>query len=235
MNLPLIVIIPTYCEEKNVIPVAENIFVHNPDCHILFVDDNSPDQTKNCIEKLQKRYPDTVFLLNRPKKEGIGPAYLSGFDWVLKRNYQLIAQMDADLSHRSEDLKQMVCNLSSFDGVIGSRYTNGGGTKNWSALRLAVSRFGSFYSQLCLGCSYKDFTGGFNLWRRQSLECIDLKSVKSSGYMFQVEMKYRAFKAGLKLKEVPITFVERQNGKSKMSLQIVLEAVVQVPLLKRKV
>jgi dolichol-phosphate mannosyltransferase len=229
-----LIIVPTYNEEENIDLLVDGIFSNAPDVHVLFVDDNSRDKTQQKIEERQKSRPAQIFLLCRPGKMGLGTAYLTGFDWALKKGYDCVIEMDADLSHDPTYLPTMLSKLQNFDVVIGSRYTAGGGTKNWHFMRRCISRFGSFYGRLVLGVSIKDLTGGFNGWSRHALQTIDLKSIRSEGYAFQIELKYAAFRANLPITEIPIVFVDRRVGYSKMSYRIVLEAMLMVPSLRSR-
>lgn len=200
--------------------------------HALVVDDNSPDGTACLVEELAESYPGRVFLLQRPGKLGLGTAYLAGFRWALAHDYDLICEMDADFSHDPSRLPCLLDAASNADLALGSRYVAGGGTANWSRLRRLISRGGSFYARTVLGVPYHDLTGGFKCFRRRVLESLDLDSVHSTGYAFQIELTYRVHRAGFRVVEVPITFEERRAGKSKMSFRIMLEALVRVAQLR---
>ena len=200
--------------------------------HVLVVDDNSPDQTGAEVKKLQQAYQTRLHLLERAGKEGLGRAYLAGFSWALRQNYSWIVEMDADFSHRPQDLQKIIQSFSQADFIVGSRYVSGGGTVNWGLLRKIISRGGSIYSRLILGFPINDWTGGFNAWSRKALEKMDLEEVRSNGYSFQIELKYRASRRGFIGKEVPILFEDRRVGQSKMSFKIVLEALYKVWLMK---
>jgi dolichol-phosphate mannosyltransferase len=195
------------------------------------VDDNSPDGTAETIQTL---YPldqaaIQVYVLNREKKEGIGRAYIAGFQWALEKNYDLIMQMDADYSHDPIYLKAMLEAIDQgADVVLGSRYVNGGGTKNWGMLRKIISRGGSLYARTILGLSINDLTGGFKCFKREVLVAIDLNNIRTAGYAFQIEMTYRALQQDFNVVEIPIVFCDRTVGQSKMSKAIVLEAVIKV-------
>lgn len=226
-----IVIIPTYNERENIaalIPIVHSLSAA-PD--ILVVDDNSPDGTGEVVQQLATA-TSGVHLLSRAGKAGLGKAYLAGFQWALERGYELIVEMDADFSHRPEDLVRMLAAAPAHDFVVGSRWVEGGGTLNWGVGRKLISRGGSFYSRLILGYPLRDWTGGFNAWKAQTLRGIELSSVRSEGYSFQIELKYRALRAGFKSFELPITFVDRRVGQSKMSSKIVMEALYRVWLIR---
>ena len=202
---------------------------------ILVVDDNSPDGTGNWVEAESKKN-SRVHLLKRKGKEGLGRAYLAGFAWALKHEFDWICEMDADFSHRPEDLLRLLQNRDKADFLIGSRYIQGGSTLNWGILRKIISRGGSFYTQLLLGFGrIQDWTGGFNLWNRKVLESISLENVFSEGYSFQIELKYRGLCKGFKQLEVPILFEDRRVGKSKMSFRIVVEAFYKVWLIRFRI
>ncbi|MCB0390977.1 MAG: polyprenol monophosphomannose synthase [Bdellovibrionales bacterium] len=223
-----IVIIPTYNEKENISLMIPKLLNIDTELEVLVVDDNSPDGTAEAVRELQKNYKNKVHLEVREKKNGLGRAYIHGFKWALNHGYDLIGQMDADFSHRVEDLSKLLSRVDSGDVLVGSRWVEGGGTLNWSWFRKLISLGGSQYSRWILNYPLKDWTGGFNLWKRSVLEQIDLDKVTSEGYSFQIEMKYRAQKLGFKLSEVPILFEERRAGQSKMSTKIVLEALYRV-------
>lgn len=223
-----LVIIPTYNERENIVPLVEAITSFGRGVHILVVDDNSPDGTAKEVERLQLQHQQ-LHLLLRAEKKGLGRAYIAGFHWGLERGYDALIEMDADFSHRPEDLMTLIDALESgAKFVVGSRYVQGGGTVNWGLGRKALSRGGSLYARTILGYPLKDWTGGFNGWRREVLEGIGLDNIRSDGYSFQVELKYRALRAGFKGREVPIIFEDRRVGESKMSLMIVFEAFYRV-------
>jgi dolichol-phosphate mannosyltransferase len=201
------------------------------DSRILVIDDNSPDGTGEIADRLAAELGD-VEVLHRPQKEGLGPAYLAGFRRALELEADLVLEMDCDFSHDPADVPRLVAAADGADVVLGSRYVPGGGTKNWGALRRVVSRGGSLYAQVLLGLRVRDLTGGFKCYRRAVLETIDLDAIKSKGYAFQIETTYRAIRAGFRVAEVPIVFVDRQVGGSKMSNSIVLEAIWKVPALR---
>ena len=227
-----LVVLPTYNERENIAAIVPAIFQATPDVEILVADDNSPDGTGDVVRSLQGRFPH-LHLLARAGKEGLGKAYLAGFRWGLEKGYSVIVQMDADFSHRPEDLKVMIATLPQYDFVMGSRWVAGGGTVNWGLGRKIISRGGSFYARAILGYPVRDFTGGFNAWKASTLTKIGLDSVRSEGYSFQIELKYRALKFGFHGKEVPIIFADRRVGQSKMSSRIVVEALYRVWGLRR--
>ncbi len=222
-----LVVIPTYNEKDNIASIVPLILQQASHFHVLVVDDSSPDGTAEVVKNL-KDYGSRVFLLLRGKKEGLGRAYLSGFEWALERKYSWICEMDADFSHRPVDLLKIDQAKIGSDFVIGSRYVPGGEIPQWNFLRRLISKGGSIYSRMILWYPVNDWTGGFNLWSYQVLNSIGLKSVRSNGYSFQIELKYRALKNGFRVKEVPIRFEERREGQSKMSLKIVIEAFYRV-------
>ena len=227
MSKTNLVIIPTYNERDNILPLMGEILSQVPTTHILVVDDGSPDGTANLVKQAAQTDP-RIHLLEGTGKGGLGKAYLKGFRWCLQQGYQSCVQMDADFSHRPVDLKLLVKGLDTSAVVIGSRYCPGGGTANWSWYRKLISRFGSLYSRLILGFPISDWTGGFNGWQAEVLRRLPLDAVRSEGYSFQIEMKYRACRAGVVPQEIPILFEERREGASKMSLQIVIEAFYRV-------
>jgi dolichol-phosphate mannosyltransferase len=224
-----LVVIPTYNEKENIVRLAPTLLALLPDIEILVVDDNSPDGTALVVNELKTNYPH-VNLLLRAEKQGLGRAYLAGFEWGLQKGFDAIFEMDADFSHRPEDLGKLIEALKNpdTDFVVGSRYVKGGGIEKWTYLRYLVSRFGSLYSRWVLGFPLMDWTGGFNGWKRHVLEKIDLPKIVSNGYCFQIEMKYRALRRDCRGVEVPITFANRHFGKSKMSLKIFLEAFYKI-------
>lgn len=232
-----IVIIPTYNELENIkllIPALLNL---KNDFDILVVDDSSPDGTAKYVQNLtqdllQTQSRQRVFTLVRAQKQGLGKAYLAGFQWGLENNYDVLTEMDADFSHAPKHLDELLTLIETHHVVIGSRYVPGGGTVNWSFLRKLISRGGSLYSRLILGYPLNDWTGGFNCWRREVLEKINLAGIRSNGYSFQIELKYKALKNNFKIYESPIVFEDRRIGQSKMSLKIVLEAFYKVWLIK---
>ncbi len=222
-----LIIVPTYNERENITPFMNDFLKLIPEAHLLVVDDSSPDGTHQIVSEKSKE-SDRIHLLLREKKQGLGRAYLAGFSWALSNGYEVIVQMDADFSHRFEDLKKLLIEIPNYDLCVGSRWVPGGGTINWGFLRKLISRGGSFYSRMILGFSLNDWTGGFNAWRANTLRNLDLGSILSEGYGFQIEMKYRALKSGFRVKEIPILFEDRRVGQSKMSSRIVLEALKSV-------
>ena len=222
-----LVISPTYNERKNIKIFVDMVLNDNPTFDLLIVDDNSPDGTGNEVRKLQSKFKN-LHLETREKKLGLGTAYILGFKWALDRKYDFILQMDADLSHNPKDLVMMVENLGDNDLVIGSRYINGISVVNWPLRRLVLSYGANTYSRMITGMPIMDGTGGFKAWKSEVLKNIDLDSVTSQGYSFQIEMNFRAWTKGYKLKELPIIFSDRTIGQSKMSKKIVYEAIFMV-------
>jgi dolichol-phosphate mannosyltransferase len=233
-------VLPTYNEAENIGPLvraalpqlAESGLPHR----ILIVDDNSPDGTGRLADELAAEF-DLVEVLHRPGKQGLGRAYLAGFDVALKAGADLVMEMDADFSHDPKDLPRLIAAAEgdAADLVLGSRYVPGGGVTQWGRLRRFVSRGGSAYARWLLGVPVRDLTGGFKCFHRRVLETIDLEEVHADGYGFQIELTYKAIKAGFTVAEVPILFREREVGSSKMTSRIVLEAVWKVPALKLRV
>ncbi len=222
-------IIPTYNEISNIADLVGLIYQQLPDIHVLVVDDNSPDGTGKLVQDLrEKQYRGRLFLLPRPGKLGLGTAYVAGFKWALARDYKLIFELDADFSHNPKYLRQFVAAAQTSDLVLGSRYVAGGGITNWNILRRIISLGGSLYSRIILGLPIRDLTGGYKCFRREVLARIDLDDVKSNGYSFQIELTYRTFLLGFRIKEIPIVFEERAEGNSKMSLKIFREAILMV-------
>ncbi len=229
---PVWVILPTYNEAGNIEAMVEAIEPKlSEQDRVLVVDDNSPDGTGRIADRLAADHP-RVEVLHRPGKEGLGPAYIAGFRRALAGGAGLIVQMDADFSHDPAYLPRLIAASALADLVLGSRYVPGGAITEWGSLRRLISRGGSLYSRTVLGVPVRDLTGGFKCFRRPVLEAIDLDSVAASGYSFQVEMTYRALKAGFEVLEVPITFRERETGDSKMSSSIVIEAAWRVPAIR---
>jgi dolichol-phosphate mannosyltransferase len=223
-----LVIIPCYHEAQNIRQLILAIWEYCPSVHVLVVDDNSQDGTPEIVMELQQDHPKTLHLIRRAGKLGLGTAYIAGFRWALDRAYQAVIEMDADFSHNPGTLPVLIAKLGRYHAVVGSRYVEGGGTENWHPLRKSISRFGSFYARTILRMKIQDLTGGFNAWRRETLEAIDINSVKSEGYAFQIELKYRCHRAGLSICEIPILFSERREGQSKMSGKIMVEALFRV-------
>jgi len=225
-------VLPTYNEAENLERFVGSIRPQLPaDAQILVVDDGSPDGTGEIADRLAEAHGN-VNVLHRERKEGLGPAYVAGFRHALARGAALVLEMDADFSHDPADLPRLLEAAEHADLAIGSRYVSGGGVSDWGLLRRSISRGGSVYARLVLGVRVRDLTGGFKCFRRRVLETIDLDSVEAQGYAFQVEMTYRAIRAGFRVVEVPIVFRDRQAGASKMNGSIVAEAIWRVPLLR---
>ena len=224
-----LVIIPTYNEIENVEKMVRTVFLLPREFDLLIVDDGSPDGTATCIKELQKEYSGKLHLEERKGKLGLGTAYIHGFKWALRNNYDFIFEMDCDFSHNPSDLVKLLeaCEKGA-DVAVGSRYCKGGKIDNWPLGRILMSYFASVYVRMVLWIPVKDTTAGFKCYRRKVLETIDLDSIRFMGYAFQIEMKYRAYKKGFKIVEVPIMFTDRILGVSKMSTKIFKEAFVGV-------
>ena len=222
-----LIISPTYNEIKNISLLIENLFSINKDYDILIIDDNSPDGTGAKVKELQKQYPN-LYIVERPKKSGLGTAYLFGFKWALNRKYDAIVQIDADLSHNPNDVPKLISRLGKYDLVIGSRYVKGVSVVNWPIQRLILSYGANIYTRLITAMPINDGTGGFKAWRSELLSKIALDKIKSQGYSFQIEMNFRSWVLDAKIKEEPIIFVDRTIGHSKMSKKIMREAVWMV-------
>jgi dolichol-phosphate mannosyltransferase len=223
-----LIVVPTYNEHGNVREIAARLLAALPGVELLFVDDNSPDGTGAVLDEIAAGQP-RVHVMHRAGKLGLGTAYVEGFGWGLARGYGYLFQMDADGSHDPKYLAQMLALAEDgADVVVGSRYVPGGGTENWGPGRKLLSRGGSLYARTVLGVELRDVTAGFMVWRRGALEAIDLSTITSNGYSFQIEMKYRAVKKGLRVVETPIVFVDRRVGQSKMSRAIFVEALLKV-------
>lgn len=221
-----LIVIPTYNEKDNIEGIVSAIFKIAPGIKILVVDDNSPDKTSEVVKSLQSEYPN-LSLFERPRKEGLGRAYLDAFRLILKDNLaEHIIMMDADFSHDPKYLPEMLETAKNFDVVIGSRYVRGGGTVGWEAWRRFLSKFGNLYSRMVMGMPIFDCTGGFNLIKTDFLRKIDLSSVAMSGYAFQIELKYLLWRTGARFKEIPIIFKNRLNGESKISNHIIKEGIL---------
>jgi dolichol-phosphate mannosyltransferase len=232
MGRLLVLCLPTYNERENLEPMVRALRGLDLDgLHVLVIDDSSPDGTGEIADRLAAEYPD-VHVLHRPRKEGLGPAYLAGFRRALELGADLVFEMDCDFSHDPADVPRLAAAAEHADLVLGSRYVRGGGTRNWGLVRRAISRGGSLYAQILLQLGVRDLTGGFKCYRRTVLEQLDLDAIASRGYAFQIETTYRAVRRGFRVVEVPITFVDREVGGSKMSKAIVLEAVWKVPVLR---
>jgi len=223
----VLVITPTYNEVDNLPLIVRRVREAVPHADVLIADDNSPDGTGQLADEIAAQ-DRQVHVLHRPGKEGLGRAYLAGFAWGLERDYDVLVEMDADGSHRPEELPRLLDAVPHADLVLGSRWVAGGAVVNWPRSREALSRGGSLYTRLALGIRTRDATGGYRAFRAQTLRDLDLASVQSNGYCFQVDMLWRALQRGKVVREVPITFVERESGTSKMSNRIVLEALTKV-------
>ncbi len=226
-----LIVIPTYNEIDNIEGLIRQVIeITPPTAHILVCDDGSPDGTGQLVDEISKTN-QRVHVLHRPKKMGLGTAYVAGFRWGMQQKapaFDAFIEMDADFSHNPTYLPRMLELLASSDVVIGSRYVKGGGTVNWGIGRKILSRGGSLYSRLILGAPIRDFTGGFNGWRRPVLDAVSLETLRSDGYSFQIELKYRAFLRKFRITEFPIIFADRKVGKSKMNRRIVIEALGRV-------
>jgi dolichol-phosphate mannosyltransferase len=225
--------LPTYNERENLVSMIRELggVLDTSRDRVLVIDDASPDGTGEIADRLATELP-WVSVLHRERKEGIGPAYIAGFRWALAEGAELVLEMDCDFSHRAADVPRLIEATADADLVLGSRYAPGGGTENWGLVRRFVSRGGCLYAQILLGMRVRDLTGGFKCFRRATLEAIDLDALSAHGYAFQIETTYRVRRAGLRIAEVPITFVERRAGASKMTGSIVAEAIWKVPLLR---
>ena len=222
-----LIISPTYNEKDNISTIIHEVFVRDHNYHMLIIDDNSPDGTADIVRELKKTYSN-LHLVVRDKKNGLGKAYIFGFKWALKRDFEAIVQMDADMSHHPKEIEQMKKLLKNYDLSIGSRYIDGVSVVKWPIRRLILSYGANLYSRIITGMPLRDATGGFKVWKRKVLESIDLDDVKSSGYSFQIEMNFRAWIKGFKLVEHPIIFIDRTIGQSKMSRKIMFEAIWMV-------
>lgn len=226
-----LVVIPTYNESENIKMLVEQIFQLPITIDVLVVDDNSPDGTSELVQEMIQDY-SRLYLMRRTDKEGLGTAYRAGFIYALEREYDNVLQMDADLSHDPEELPEMIEELKEYDLVIGSRYSQGVSVVHWPISRLILSYCANLYTRLITGMPVKDGTSGYKAWRSDVLRTIDLTRVSSQGYSFQIEMNFRAWKNGYKIKESPIIFHDRVEGRSKMSRKIIFEAVFMVWRLK---
>ncbi|MBO3102703.1 polyprenol monophosphomannose synthase [Cellulomonas fengjieae] len=229
----VLVVVPTYDERENLPGALDRLRAHVPDADVLVVDDGSPDGTGELAEKIAEREVaadgvQRVHVLHRAGKLGLGTAYVAGFSWALERGYDVVVEMDADGSHRAEDLPRLLAALADADLVLGSRWVPGGSVVNWPVSRHVLSRGANTYTRLALGIPLRDATGGFRAYRAGLLRGLRLDDVASQGYCFQVDMAWRAVRAGARVVEVPVTFVERALGQSKMSRAIVVEALLSV-------
>lgn len=222
--MKILVITPTYNELENLARHCEQLLKHNPQVHVLIVDDNSPDGTGQLADSLATK-DERISVLHRAEKQGLGPAYLAGFEWAHARDFDYVVEMDGDGSHRAQDLAKLLAVAEGNDLVIGSRWVSGGRVVNWPVHRRLISRVGTAYANLWLGAHIRDITAGFRVYRTSFLNQLDLSTIASHGYSFQVEMAWRSRLANARIIEVPITFVERETGRSKMSSTIVVEAL----------
>jgi dolichol-phosphate mannosyltransferase len=222
-----VVIVPTYNECENIAAIVPRILAQGDAYHVLIVDDNSPDGTGEIADALAAK-ERRVHVMHRPGKAGLGRAYIAGFHWALDFGAELVFEMDADFSHDPDALPRFVEAIRDADLVLGSRYVAGGGVQNWPLARQWMSRGGSLYARTILGVGVRDLTGGFKCFRRRVLETLDLNGIETTGYAFQIEMTYRALLHGFRVREIPILFVDRVQGASKMSRRVFLEAVVAV-------
>ena len=220
------IIIPTYNEKENIGKIIRAVFALEGEYHIIVIEDGSPDGTGQIVKSLMTEFPDRLFMIERAGKQGLGTAYITGFKWAIERKYDYIFEMDADFSHNPEDVPRlyMACVGDGADLAIGSRYCNGISVINWPIGRVIMSYFASVFVRKVLGMKVFDTTAGFKCYRRKVLETIDLDNIRMKGYGFQIEMKYTAYKLGFKIVEVPIIFVDRKEGSSKMSSGIFGEA-----------
>jgi dolichol-phosphate mannosyltransferase len=223
----VVIVMPTYNERQNLEIMASRIREAVPDADLLVVDDNSPDGTGDLADKLAEKDPH-VQVMHRTEKAGLGRAYVAGFTWALDGGYDLIVEMDADGSHRPEDLPKLLAAVDQADAVIGSRYVPGGTVVNWPKSRELLSKGANIYNRIMLGVRVRDATGGFRVYRAATLRKIDLGGIESAGYCFQIDMTLRVLQGGMEIKEVPITFVERERGASKMSNTVIIEAFTRV-------
>ena len=229
-----IVIIPTYNERENIENIIRAVFGLEKTFHILIIEDGSPDGTAAIVKTLQQEFPDRLFMIERKGKLGLGTAYITGFKWALEHSYEYIFEMDADFSHNPNDLPRLyeACAVRGGDVAIGSRYVSGVNVVNWPMGRVLMSYFASKYVRIVTGLPIHDTTAGFKCYRRQVLETIDLDHIRFKGYAFQIEMKFTAYKCGFKIIEVPVIFINRELGTSKMNSSIFGEAVFGVIKLK---
>lgn len=229
-----IVIIPTYNERENIENIIRAVFGLEKEFHILIIEDGSPDGTASIVKTLQQEFPDRLFMVERKGKLGLGTAYIAGFKWALERTYEYIFEMDADFSHNPNDLPRLyaACTAEGGDVAIGSRYISGVNVVNWPMGRVLMSYFASKYVRIVTGLPVHDTTAGFKCYRRQVLETIDLDHIRFKGYAFQIEMKFTAYKCGFRIVEVPVIFINRELGTSKMNSSIFGEAVFGVIKLK---
>jgi dolichol-phosphate mannosyltransferase len=223
----VLIVMPTYNERQNLEIIVSRIREAVPDADLLVVDDNSPDGTGDLADKLAEKDAH-VHVMHRAEKAGLGRAYVAGFTWALDSGYGLIIEMDADGSHRPEDLPKLLAASEHADAIIGSRYVPGGTVVNWPKSREFLSKGANIYNRIMLGVRVRDATGGFRVYRAATLRKIDLNGIESAGYCFQIDMTLRVLQRGMEIKEVPITFVERERGASKMSKSVFIEAFTRV-------
>lgn len=221
----ILVVIPTYNESENIEKLIQEL--NSLEHHIMIVDDNSPDGTSEIVENLKEKN-NNLYLIKRESKLGLGSAYRDGFKAAMNMGYEFFVEMDADFSHQTIDLVEMIKNIDKADVIIGSRYIEGGGIKGWNYKRRLLSKLANLFTQILFGYHIKDSTSGFRIYNRESLEKINFQKTKSDGYSFQIEMTYRANKKNLKILEIPITFYERRKGESKMTGQIINEAIISL-------
>ena len=221
----ILVVIPTYNESENIEKLIQELKILEH--HIMIVDDNSPDGTSEIVENLKEKN-NNLYLIKRESKLGLGSAYRDGFKAAMNMGYEFFVEMDADFSHQTIDLVEMIKNIDKADVIIGSRYIEGGGIKGWNYKRRLLSKLANLFTQILFGYHIKDSTSGFRIYNRESLEKINFQKTKSDGYSFQIEMTYRANKKNLKILEIPITFYERREGESKMTGQIINEAIISL-------
>jgi dolichol-phosphate mannosyltransferase len=237
-----LIIIPTYNEQENIVRLVHDIFMQQPRCpnielSLLIVDDNSPDGTSQIVRDIQAREDPEfkrIHLLTRPAKMGLGTAYVTGFKYGVREGFDYILEMDADFSHDPNEIPNFLSEIENYDLVLGSRYIPGAHVTNWPRRRLLLSYNANVYARIITGIPVRDATGGFKCFRRKVLETIDLNDIRSNGYAFQIEMNFRAWRKGFRIKEIPITFADRLAGASKMSKAIVREAVSMVWKLKAR-
>lgn len=227
MVLKVLVVVPTYNEAENIARLIPAILSQGPTVEVLIVDDNSPDGTGGMVREIMKNAP-RVHLLERPAKMGLGTAYVTGFKYALEREYEYVLEMDADFSHSPKEIPNFLNKIEEADLVLGSRYVGGVRILNWPMQRLLLSYSANAYTRFLTGLPLSDATGGFKCFRRKVLEAIDLNHVKSNGYAFQIEMSYKAWKKGFRLAEIPIIFMDRRSGVSKMSRKIIYEAAIML-------
>lgn len=225
-----VVVIPTYNEKENIEKMVRKVFSLPKDFHLLIVDDNSPDGTGNIVRELQKEFPGNLHILERKGKEGLGTAYLAGFTWALKEGYEYIFEMDCDFSHNPDDLVRLyaACAEGGADMAIGSRYVSGVNVVNWPMSRVLLSYYASVYVRMITGMKFRDATAGFKCYKRHVLDAIRFDAIRFKGYAFQIELKWIAHRMKFKIVEVPIIFTDRQEGTSKISGNIIWEAIFGV-------